>query len=36
LTVAIPVLIVVAIIFGWVRFRDDIHESMAATTGGSS
>ena len=35
MTVAIPVLVLVSIIFGWVRFRDDLHDSMAEATGGS-
>jgi len=33
ITVAIPVLVLVSIIFGWVRFRDDLHASMAEATG---
>jgi hypothetical protein len=34
-TVGIPVLVVVSAIFGWVRFREDLHASMAEATGGA-
>lgn len=36
LGVAVPVLVLVAIVFGWVRFRSDIHQSIAAATGGGT
>jgi hypothetical protein len=32
--VAFPVLLLVAVVFGWVRFRSAIHESMAESMGG--
>jgi hypothetical protein len=40
LAVAAPFLLLAAAVAGWVRFRDDIHrtmaESMGGTTGGST
>ena len=36
LTIAIPVVILVVIVFAWVRFRADIHKSIAEATGGGS
>lgn len=35
-TWSIPVVVLAMIVFGWVRFRADIHESMAAATSGQT
>jgi hypothetical protein len=33
-SLGVAVLLLVALVFGWVRFRDDIHRSMAESMGG--
>ena len=31
---AVPVVLLCMVVFGWVRFRADLHEAMATATGG--
>jgi len=35
-TFAIPVVVLCMVVFGWVRFRQDIHRAMAEATGGAT
>ena len=35
-TWAIPVVVLCMVVFGWVRFRADIHEAMSQATGGGT
>lgn len=36
MTISIPVVILAMAVFGWVRFRADIHRALAEATGGGT